>query len=105
VMVARALAQRPKVLILDEPTNHLDIRHQLEVLSLVRDLGCTVICSLHDLTLASEYADLALVLSRGKTVSFGEPKGILTALLIKQTYNVTAQIDRANGASRFSYHL
>ena len=105
VMVARALAQRPQVLILDEPTNHLDIRHQLEVLSLVRNIDCTVVCTLHDLTLASEYTDMALVLSRGKMVSFGEPKGVLTAPLIKQTYNVTAQIDRANGASRFSYHL
>jgi len=51
VMVAPALAQEPGLIVLDEPANHLDIRHQLEVLRLVRDLGVTVVASLHDLNL------------------------------------------------------
>lgn len=51
-MVARALAQEPELLVLDNPTNPLDIRHQLDVLTLLRGLGLTVILTLHDLTLA-----------------------------------------------------
>lgn len=49
VLIARALAQQPHVLVLDEPTNHLDIRHQLEVLALVNRLGLTTLTALHDL--------------------------------------------------------
>ncbi|WP_394689491.1 ATP-binding cassette domain-containing protein [Hoeflea sp.] len=52
VMVARALVQEPSLLVLDEPTNHLDIRHQLEVIRLIRDLDMTIIASLHDLNMA-----------------------------------------------------
>ncbi|WP_413692728.1 ABC transporter ATP-binding protein [Psychromonas sp. KJ10-2] len=66
VMIARALVQEPDILILDEPTNHLDIRHQLEVLALLSSLPCTVIVSLHDLSLAAAYADRVLVLKKGE---------------------------------------
>ncbi len=52
-LIARAIVQRPKLLILDEPTNHLDIRYQIQILELVRSLGVTVIASIHDLNLAS----------------------------------------------------
>ncbi|WP_371204592.1 ABC transporter ATP-binding protein [Dietzia sp. UCD-THP] len=53
VQIARALAQEPDVLVLDEPTNHLDIRHQLDLLALVRGTGATVVAALHDLSLAA----------------------------------------------------
>ncbi|NEE24358.1 ATP-binding cassette domain-containing protein, partial [Streptomyces sp. SID7982] len=62
VLIARALAQQPRVLVLDEPTNHLDIAHQLEVLALVRGSGLTVLTALHDLNLAALHCDLVHVI-------------------------------------------
>jgi len=55
VLIARALAQRAKILILDEPTNHLDIRYQLEVMELIQSLGITTIVVMHDLNLAAAF--------------------------------------------------
>ncbi|UXN75956.1 ABC transporter ATP-binding protein (plasmid) [Devosia sp. A8/3-2] len=75
VMIARALLQKPDLLILDEPTNHLDIRHQLEVLELLSSLDATVIVSLHDLALASAHADRVLVLDNGRQVRWAPPRG------------------------------
>jgi len=105
VMVARALAQEPRVLILDEPTNHLDIRHQLELLALLRDLGLTVICTLHDLTLAAQFADRVLVLANGRVLSDGPPDLALSEHHIATAFNVTARVDRSGPAPRFSFHL
>ena len=65
VMIARALAQEPDILILDEPTNHLDIRQQLEILNLLKDLSITVITSLHDLNMARSNCDEILLLKDG----------------------------------------
>lgn len=107
VMVARALAQAPQILILDEPTNHLDIRHQLEVLHLIRDLGLTIVTSLHDLNFAAQYADDVLVLCEGETLAFGPPAEILTADLIAKAFNVGArsQTLHPSGQPHFTFHL
>ncbi|MBR4216634.1 MAG: ABC transporter ATP-binding protein, partial [Candidatus Methanomethylophilaceae archaeon] len=68
IILARALAQQTPCLILDEPTNHLDIKYQLEVLDIVKELGCTTLCALHDLNLAAEYCDRIYILLDGKIV-------------------------------------
>ncbi len=105
VMIARALAQEPELLVLDEPTNHLDIRHQLELLALLRQLGLTVVLTLHDLTLAAEYADRLMILCGGRLLAQGSPAEVLTPDIIARAFDVTARIDTSGPAPRFSFHL
>lgn len=105
VMVARALAQEPRILVLDEPTNHLDIRHQLELLRLLRGLGLAVVCTLHDLTLAAEFADRVIILDQGRVVADAAPDLALTEATIARAFNVATRIDRSGDSPRFSFHL
>jgi iron complex transport system ATP-binding protein len=105
VMVARALAQEPRILVLDEPTNHLDIRHQLELLRLLRGLGLAVVCTLHDLTLAAEFADRVLILDQGRVIADAPPDQALTEATISRAFRVATRIDRTGTAPRFSFHL
>jgi len=90
VHLARALAQEPRILVLDEPTNHLDIRHQLELLSLVRGLRITTLVTLHDLNLAAAYCDRVAVLSQGSVVGTGTPAEVLTPGLLLEVFGVRA---------------
>ena len=92
VQIARALAQEPSVLLLDEPTNHLDVRHQLELLGLVRRAPVTVVMALHDLNLAAAYCDRLLVLRDGRAVAEGPPEDVLTPALIEDVYGVPARV-------------
>lgn len=104
-MVARALAQEPRVIVLDEPTNHLDIRHQLDLLHLLRGLGLTVIASLHDLTLAAGFADRVLVLHGGRLFADGPPGAALDEATLAEAFRVRAVVDRSGPRPRFSFHL
>lgn len=90
VLVARALAQQSKVLVLDEPTNHLDVKAQLELLELVRALGVTVICALHELNLASVYCDRLYAMKEGSVVAAGRVADVLTPELIERVFGVSA---------------
>ncbi len=94
VMVARALAQEPRLLILDEPTNHLDIRHQLEVLALIRDLPLTIVTSLHDLNMAASVCDDVLMIQGGHPLGFGPPHSVLTEDNVSTAFCVTARQER-----------
>ncbi|MCX4981141.1 ABC transporter ATP-binding protein [Streptomyces sp. NBC_00572] len=91
-LVARALVQDPALLVLDEPTNHLDIRHQLDVLALVRTLGTTNLLALHDLNLAGAYCDRIYVLEQGRLVTGGTPREVLTPALLEAVYGVDAEV-------------
>ncbi|KQI71117.1 iron ABC transporter ATP-binding protein [Loktanella sp. 5RATIMAR09] len=107
VMVARALAQEPEILILDEPTNHLDIRHQLEVLALIRQLDLTIVVSLHDLNMAADICDNILVLENGHPRGFGTPDELLTEALVSNTFRVDARRERLapSDTNHLSFHL
>lgn len=106
VLVARALAQRSAVLILDEPTNHLDVRHQLELLELLRALGLTTLAALHDLNLAASYCDRLHVLDGGRLVASGPPAEILTETLLADVFSVGASITASPRTGRpvLSFH-
>jgi iron complex transport system ATP-binding protein len=107
VMVARALAQEPQVLILDEPTNHLDVRHQLEVMSLIQNLGLTIVVSLHDLNMAIGICDDVLILKNGQSQGFGLPHTLLTDTIVSDTFCVNAKHEHLtrSGACHFSFSL
>ena len=95
VVLARALAQQPGLLLADEPTNHLDIRAQLSALALLAELargGITVLAALHDLGHAAAYADYAIVLAAGRVVAAGSPSEVLTPELIQRVYGVRAAV-------------
>ena len=92
VLVARALVQEPCVLVLDEPTNHLDVRHQLDLLALLREVGLSVLVVLHDLNLAAAACDVIGVLSEGSLVAAGPPEKVLTAHTLREVFGVEATV-------------
>ncbi len=100
-VLARALAQDPKVLLLDEPTAHLDLKHRIEVMGILRDLcrtrGLTVIASLHDVDVAAKVADRALLVKSGRVADYGLPERVLTSAAVADLYDF-AEAD-------FSRHL
>lgn len=94
VIIARALAQEPKVILLDEATSHLDINHQVEILSIIRDLGDTVtkIGVFHDLNLAAEFCDRIVLMSGGRIRAIGTPAEVLTMEHLRDEYGITAMV-------------
>ena len=101
VVLARALAQDAPLLVLDEPTAALDIGRQQQVLELVAELRehreLTVISAMHDLTLASQYADRLLLLSAGELVAAGHPDEIVTEELISAHYGAFVRVIKESG--------
>jgi len=94
--IAMALAQEPEFLLLDEPTTALDLRHQFELLDLLRRLnrerGTTIILSLHDLEHAAHVADRVAVLCRGRLYAAGPPCEILTEETLLDVFRVETRI-------------
>lgn len=95
--IAMALAQRPNILLLDEPTTYLDISHQHEVLELVRELneemGMTIVMVLHDLNQAARYSDQIIVVQNGQRIMCGSPSCVMTTDMIRDVYNMDAEIE------------
>lgn len=96
VIIARALAQEPKILLLDEPTASLDIKHQLKIMNLIRELitaeELTALIIIHDLNMAARYCDRLVLLHKGKILVDGTPENVLTEDNLRIAYEVETSV-------------
>jgi iron complex transport system ATP-binding protein len=101
VVLARALAQEPSLLLLDEPTSALDLGHGQQALELVdslrREEGLTVLSAMHDLSLAGQYADRLLLLHRGEVVACGAAREVLCEQTIRARYGANVRVVHHDG--------
>lgn len=86
--VARAICQKPKLLILDEPTNHLDPHARGEMLRVVFRMGVTIVAALHDLTLIDAFAHQVAIIEDGKLVAFAPPEDALSSERVRHVFGV-----------------
>jgi iron complex transport system ATP-binding protein len=100
-MLARALAQQPRLLVLDEPTSHLDLRYQAETAELLRRLnrerGVTILLVSHDLNLAAELCDRLLLLHDGRVARVGAPGEVLEQSLLEHVFGCRVVVDKSPG--------
>ena len=101
VMLARGFAQEPRILFLDEPTSNLDIKYQLEITRILRKMSrqknVLVVMISHDINIASKYSDNVIVLHDHKIHSVGTPEDVITKQMLKEVYDVDADIMMDNG--------
>lgn len=105
-ILARALAQQPAFLVLDEPTNHLDIKHQLNILSIVKSLHISCLVALHDLEMASRFVDKVYFVEEGSVRARGAPEVEITSEVIEPLYGVASDVvPRRGGEVAIDYRL
>ncbi len=100
-IIARAICQKSDVMLLDEPVASLDVKHQIEILRLLRSLcrenGISALAVMHDVNLSAHYSDKILLLRRGKMLACGEPRAVITAPLLNEAYGVDAAVREEQG--------
>lgn len=103
VLIARALAQVPEVLLLDEPISSLDLRYQYEIMDLLRrvsrERALTVVAVLHDLNMAVEYADELALLKAGQLYAKGTPQQVLTEQAVEDVFGIRMELMTIKGRS------
>ncbi len=108
VLIARALAQEPRLMLLDEPTAFLDIRHQVDffdrIRALNRDRGLTIVAVTHDINLAAHYCDRVILLKDGRIEAAGSVEAVITDENIRRAYETRVLVDRhpATGSPRIT---
>lgn len=102
------LAQDTPHVLLDEPLNNLDIKHAIEMMqrlrSLVHDLGKSVVVVLHDINIASAYADEIVAMRDGAVLAQGSPDAIIVPEVLRQVYDVDVDVLHARGRRVVAYH-
>jgi iron complex transport system ATP-binding protein len=97
VLLARALAQQPRILLLDEPTAHLDLNHQRDVSRILTkvhgQLGMTVVLVSHDINFASQCCDRIVIMQRGQIVRLGPPHEVIHARNLREIYDCEVLVD------------
>jgi ABC-type cobalamin/Fe3+-siderophores transport system ATPase subunit len=110
-VLARTLAQRPRLLLLDEPTANLDIGYQIEMLGLIRQLAVSeniaAIIVTHELNLAAEMADRVLLLEAGRCLGQGKPQEVFNSELLSRVFRTPVAVDRnpASGCPRVTWTI
>ena len=101
VMIARALAQQPSVMLLDEPTSHLDIANQLKIYRMMRRLAddwqMAVVCVSHDINLAARFADQLVLMRDGRVVAGGAVEQVIDREILAETYGVEIDLIQTPG--------
>lgn len=94
VLIAKAIVQKPDILIMDEPTNHLDIFYQHQILQLAKTLNITLLLTLHDLNLAAQYCDRIILVNKGRLISNNTPEHVFTQKTLSSVFKLPCVVDK-----------
>ncbi len=106
VVLAKALAQEPKLFLLDEPTSDLDLKHQITTMEKIRSVindpnqASSAIVAIHDIDIAAQFSDKIMLLHEGRIRAYGPPKEVLTTELIAEVFGVVAEVQAYAGLIR-----
>ncbi len=94
-LIAKAYVQEPKLMLVDEPTSHLDMKYKLDVMEYLQSMArtdMTVMIAEHDISLMARYCDICIIMKKGRIVTIGDPKEVITSDLIRDVYEVDARV-------------